>query len=357
MLGGTLFSANREEFIEYKSDRLLKVNGSIRGSVCDRQRYWKGMSMNMQGIHIVATGKGLPGKVVTNDDLSEIVDTSDEWIQTRTGICQRYYCEEETGVTLAVAASEEALGKAGISREDIGVVVVATSTAEYAFPSTACLVQKALGLPTEVISFDISAACSGFLYGLNICRGLLQNSRKKYALLIGSEHLSRIMDFNDRSSCVLFGDGAGAAVLELDDSEFIHRAWSDGNADVLWGKGPGYDNAKLQMDGREVFKFAVKVLKQGIDTILEDGQLHMEDIDYVLCHQANKRIIEHVSKKYPGCDEKFYTNIANYANTSAASIPLLMDEMLEKGLLKKGMRVIAVGFGAGFTWSSALLTI
>lgn len=180
---------------------------------------------------------------------------------------------------------------------------------------------------------------------------------KKYALLIGTEQLSRIMDFADRASCVLFGDGAAAAVLTLDDNPFYHRAWSDGDANALSCKGPGYDGAKLQMDGKEVFKFAVRVLKQGIDAMLEDSGLQIEDIDYVLCHQANKRIIEHVSKKYPGCDDKFYTNIAEYANTSAASIPLLMDEMREKGLLKDGMRIIAVGFGAGFTWSSALLTI
>ncbi len=313
--------------------------------------------MSMQGIHIVATGTALPRKVVTNDDLSRIVDTSDEWIQTRTGICQRYYCEEETGVTLAAEAAGKALEKAGIDRNEVGVIMVATSTAEYSFPSTACLVQKALELPTEVIAFDVSAACAGFLYGLNICRGLLQSGNKKYALLIGSEQLSRLIDFKDRASCILFGDGAGAAVLELSDAPFWHRAWADGDAGPLWGKGPGYDNAKIRMDGREVFKFAVRVLKQGIDAILEDSGMSMEDIDYVLCHQANKRIIEHVSKKYPDCEDKFYTNIAQYGNTSAASIPILINEMTEKGLLKEGMKVIAVGFGAGFTWSSALLTI
>ncbi len=313
--------------------------------------------MSMQGIHIVAMGTALPRKVVTNDDLSKVVDTSDEWIQTRTGICRRYYCEEETGVTLAAEAAGKALERAGIDRDEVGVIVVATSTAEYSFPSTACLVQKALGLPTEVIAFDVSAACTGFLYGLNICRGLLQNSRKKYALLIGSEQLSRLIDFKDRASCILFGDGAGAVVLELSNLPFYHRAWADGDAAPLWGKGPGYDNAKIRMEGREVFKFAVRVLKQGIDTILEDSGMGMEDIDYVLCHQANKRIIEHVCKKYPGCEDKFYTNIENYGNTSAASIPILINEMTEKGLLKEGMKVIAVGFGAGFTWSSALLII
>lgn len=322
----------------------------------------------MQGIHIVATGRAVPKKIVTNDDLSKIVDTSHEWIVTRTGICQRHICEEETCTTLAIEVAEkavkEAVEKEGLALEDIGVVVVATVTSEYNFPSTACLVQNALGLPKDTMSFDIGAACSGFIYGLEVCRGLLmarqaqgEAIRGKYALLIGSEQLSRVLDFTDRSSCILFGDGAGAAVLRLDDSQYAHRAWSDGNADVLFCKGAGAENCKLQMEGQEVFKFAVRVLKQGLDTILEDAGLTIEDIDYVVCHQANKRIIEHVMKKYPGHEQKFYMNIENYANTSGASIPIALDEMREQGLLQEGMKIVTVGFGAGFTWSSALLTI
>lgn len=322
----------------------------------------------MQGIHIVATGRAVPKKIVTNDDLSKIVDTSHEWIVTRTGICQRHICEKETCTTLAIAAAEkavaEAVEKEGITAEDIGVVVVASVTSEYNFPSTACLVQKALGLPKDTMSFDIGAACSGFIYGLEVCRGLLmarqaqgKGLRGKYALLIGSEQLSRVLDFTDRSSCILFGDGAGAAVLRLDDSLYAHRAWSDGNEEILFCKGAGAEKCKLQMEGQEVFKFAVRVLKQGLDTILEDAGLTIEDIDYVVCHQANKRIIEHVMKKYPGHEQKFYINIENYANTSGASIPIALDEMREQGLLQEGMRVVMVGFGAGFTWSSALLTI
>jgi len=311
----------------------------------------------MQGIHIVATGRALPNKIVTNDDLSKIVDTNDEWIQTRTGIKQRHYCEDETCASLAIEAGRIAIERAGIDPKDIGVVLVASTSSDYAFPSTACLVQKELGLSKETMSFDISAACSGFLYGMNICKGLLENGRKPYALLIGSEELTRFLDFEDRASCILFGDGAGAAVLMLDDEPFIHRAWSDGCLSALSCKGVANDGAKLVMDGKEVFKFAVKALKQGIDTILADGDLTMEDVDYIVCHQANKRIIEHVSKKFEGCDEKFYINIERYANTSAASIPIALDEMFEKGMLKKGMKIIAVGFGAGLTWSSALITI
>lgn len=198
----------------------------------------------MNGIHIVATGSALPKRTVTNHDLSKIVDTSDEWIVTRTGIESRHICEEETGVSLAIeaakAAIDEALAQAMVMGEDtetmskevfsieeIGAVVVATATPDYAFPSNACLVQKALNLPKETMAFDLSAACSGFLYGMEVCRGLLRGSKKKYALLIGSEQLSRIVDFTDRSTCILFGDGAGAAILRLDDSLYVHKAWAD----------------------------------------------------------------------------------------------------------------------------------
>ncbi len=315
----------------------------------------------MKGIHIVATGRAVPKKIVTNDDMSKIVDTSHEWIVTRTGICQRHICEEETCTTLAVEAAQkalkEAIQKEGIKPEDIKVVVVASVTSEYSFPSTACLVQQALGLSQDTMSFDIGAACSGFLYGLEVCRSLLMAQEGKYALLIGSEQLSRVLDFTERSSCILFGDGAGAAVLRLDDSLYAHRAWSDGNKDVLYCKGAGQEEMKLRMEGQDVFKFAVRVLKQGLDTILTDGEITIEDVDYVVCHQANKRIIEHVMKKYPGHEQKFYMNIENYANTSGASIPIALDEMREEGLLQEGMKIVLVGFGAGLTWSSALITI
>ncbi len=329
----------------------------------------------MQGIHIVATGRAVPKKIVTNDDLSKIVDTSHEWIKTRTGICQRHICQEETCTTLAVEAAKKAMEEAflreGVNPEDIGMVVVASVTSEYAFPSTACLVQKELGLPTDTMSFDLGAACSGFIYGLEVCRGLLmarqakndnqetmgKKGYKKYALLIGSEQLSRVLDFTDRSSCILFGDGAGAAVIRLEDSMYAHKAWSDGDKEVLFCKGAGVENARLQMQGQEVFKFAVRVLKQGVDTILEETGLAMEDVDYVVCHQANKRIIEHVMKKFPGQEHKFYMNIQNYANTSGASIPIAIDEMRKAGVLQDGMKIVTVGFGAGFTWASALITI
>lgn len=311
----------------------------------------------MQGIHIVATGRALPSKIVKNEDLSQIVDTSDEWIRTRTGIRQRYICEQETCQSLAIAAAKDALSHVDIDWEEMGCIVVATTTADYAFPSVACMVQNALELSKEVMAFDLSAACSGFLYGLEVCRSLMLTHSKKYALLIGSEQLSRVTDYSDRSTCVLFGDGAGAAILQLSEGIFFHRAWADGNAESLSCKGVGYPKAYIRMDGSSVFKFAVKVIQEGIEAVLKDSKLAMNDIDYVICHQANRRIIEHVQRKYAGCEDKFYINIGNYANTSAASIPIALDEMREQGILRDGMKIICVGFGAGFTWSSILCTV
>lgn len=314
----------------------------------------------MQGLQIVSTGRALPKKCLTNDDLSHMVETNDEWIRTRTGIRQRYQCEEESCQSLAIAAAKDAYAKAAGQNnltDEIGLVIVATATPTYAFPSTACMVKEALQLPEEVMAFDISAACSGFLYGLKIVQSLLQTMKKRYAILIGSEQMTKIVDFMDRTTCVLFGDGAGAAILELSDGMFFHRAWSKGDDNALYCEGVGSKEMYLHMDGSSIFRFAVKVIQEGIQAVLEDSGLTMDDIDYVVCHQANERIIDHVRKKYPGNEEKFYLNIANYANTSAASIPIALDEMYEKHLLSPGKIIITVGFGAGFTWSSALLTV
>lgn len=315
----------------------------------------------MRGIHIVGTGRALPEKILTNEDMSRLVDTSDEWIVTRTGIRQRHICGQETCASLASEAAKKALQEAAekeqVRPEEIGAVVVATATSDYDFPSTACLVQKELELSSETMAFDLAAACSGFLYGLEVCRGLLTDNRKKYVLLIGSEQLSKITDYTDRQTCILFGDGAGAAVLRLDDSLYVHRAWSRGSSESLYCEGVGTDGAKLKMDGSEVFRFAVRAFTQGMEEVLMEAGVRLEEVDHVICHQANRRIIEHVMKKYPGQERKFYINIEHYGNTSAASIPIALDEMREKGMLKEGMRVLAVGFGAGFTWSGALFTI
>lgn len=313
----------------------------------------------MQGIKILGTGGCLPKHCVTNEELSKIVDTSDEWIQSRTGIKQRYHCVEETTASMAIEAARQAIEKAGIEKEEIGVILVATTTPEYAFPSTACLVQEALGLSEECMAFDINAACAGFLYGLGIVRGMLQSSEKELALVIGSEHLSKIVNFEDRGSCILFGDGSGAAVVKRSDNPFYHKGWTRGNKEFLYcnGLGSKEDDFYLHMEGNQVFRFAVTAIEQGIEAVLEKADASMENIDYVICHQANGRIIDYVEKKYRAYHTKFYRNIETYGNTSAASIPIALNEMLEKGLLKEGNRVIMVGFGAGFTWSSCLLTI
>ena len=331
----------------------------------------------MNGIRIVGTGRAVPKRIVTNDDLSRMVETNDEWIRTRTGIRERRVCEEETTVSLAAEAAKNAVEAAceqlcnratetagrqqedveGYIKNEIAVILVATTTPDYAFPSVACLVQKALELPDEVMSFDISAACSGFLYGLDICRGLLSNAKKRFALVIGSEQLSRITDYTDRGSCILFGDGAGAALVELSDNLYVQRQWSRGDMEALRCPGVGNDNAKLFMQGNKVFKFAVTALQQGVAQVLADAGLMMEDIDHVICHQANLRIIEHVQKKYPEHAEKFYVNIDRYGNTSAASIPIAMDEMRRSGILPDGSKVICIGFGAGFTWSAVLFEV
>lgn len=342
----------------------------------------------VNGIRIVGTGRAVPKRILTNDDLSRMMDTNDEWIRTRTGIRERRICEDETTVSLAAEAAKRAVEAAceqwknatcesavcggrdteeaqDVQKEtavqyvknEIGVILVATTTPDYAFPSVACLVQKELGLPDEVMSFDISAACSGFLYGLDICRGLLANAKKRFALVIGSEQLSRIADYTDRGSCILFGDGAGAAVVELSDRLYVQRQWSRGDMEALRCLGVGNDNAKLFMQGNKVFKFAVTALQQGVEQVLADAGLTMEDIDHVICHQANLRIIEHVQKKYPEHAEKFYVNIDRYGNTSAASIPIAIDEMRRSGVLPEGSRVICIGFGAGFTWSAVLFEV
>lgn len=311
----------------------------------------------MNGLHIVSTGKALPNKKVTNDEMRQFVDTSDEWIQTRTGIQTRYFSRDEKNYELATKAAKTALENGNINPEEIGAIVVATMTPDYVMPSTACMIQKELGLSEEVMAFDINAACSGFLYGLKVCKGLLENLDKKYALLIGSEQMSRILDFTDRSTCVLFGDGAGATVIEKSDGHpYVGKSWSRGDKDALFCPGVDADLSKLTMEGSAVFRFAVSAMKDGIDWVLEEADLEIEDVDYILCHQANARILSHVQKKFDIPKEKVFMNLQHYANTSAASIPIALDEMMQEGLIKEGMKVISVGFGGGFTWSAALLT-
>lgn len=313
----------------------------------------------MEGIRIIATGKALPKRHVSNADLSQIVDTNDEWIRSRTGIEGRYQCDvtEESCITLAVAAAKNALEKAQMDANEIGLIIVATSSADYTLPSVACMVQKELGLDEEVMSFDLSAACTGFLYGMGVARGLLHSLTKPYALVIGSEQLSRIIDYTDRGTCILFGDGAGAAIFTLDEKKFYQKSWTRGNKEALYCEGAGCEDQHVRMDGKAVFRFAVTALAQGIHTVLEENEMTMDDIDYIVCHQANMRIIDHVKKKFKGYENKFFINIEKLGNTSAASIPIALDDFYEQGLLSEGKKIICVGFGAGLTWSAALMEL
>ena len=313
----------------------------------------------MKGLHIISTGRCLPHRAVTNDDMTKLVETSDEWITTRTGIKQRYLCEGENQLDLAIGAARQALERSGIDKKDLGACVTATFTGEYATPSTACLIQKALELPSDMPSLDINAACSGFLYALQVARGLLLQSDRRYALILGVEQLSKITDYTDRGTCVLFGDGGAAAVVELSER---HRYFS-----VLGARGdteslccPGINQEEksyVRMRGNEVFRFAVDCIPRCINEVLDKAGLPLDEIDHVICHQANERIIRHVVKKLGAREGQFYLNLARYGNTSAASIPIALDEMITDGLLRPGMKIILVGFGAGFTWGGVYLEL
>lgn len=312
----------------------------------------------MEGIQIVATGRGLPEQSVTNDDLSKIVDTSDEWISTRTGIKSRYFCKEEKNWQLALEAADKAIESAGIDRKDIGILIVATFTPDYAAPSVACILQKELGLDTNVAAFDLNAACSGFLYGLKVASDMLSGAKRPYALVIGSEQISTRLDMTDRNTCVLFGDGAGAALVKkVPDKTFVSILGADGSVEALGCTGLAAEKQHIYMDGKKVFKFAVQTIVEVTQDLLNEAGMAIEDIDYVVCHQANERIIKSAIKMLKAPEEKFFINLQNYGNTSAASIAIALDEMNEKGMLKPGMKIICVGFGAGFTWGGILLEL
>ena len=310
----------------------------------------------VDGLHIVGTGHYVPSHVVTNDDLSKIVDTNDEWIASRTGIRRRHFIENESNQDMAVSAAKMALENAGIDKNEIGVCIVATIRPDHMTPSVACMVQKILELPCDIPCFDINAACSGFMYGIQIARGILLQSGKKYGLVIGSETLSKVLDMTDRGTCILFGDGAGAAVIELSD---VHRYYSvlgtQGNDEVL--ECPNSDDGQrhVNMHGSDVFRFAVSTVPKTIFKLLEQADVSADDIDLFVCHQANKRIIESVAKKCNQSMDKFFINLDEYGNTSSASIPIALSEMNQKGLIKPGMKMICVGFGGGLTWGGAYL--
>lgn len=306
------------------------------------------------GLRIVGTGHYTPPKIVTNDELSRMADTNDEWITTRTGIKQRHFIKDEKNQDMAIHAAKMAIENAGIDRNDIGVCIVATIRPDNITPSVACMVQRELALPGDIPCFDINAACSGFMYGIQIARGLLIQNGKKYGLVIGSETLSKILDMTDRGTCILFGDGSGAAVIELADNRYYSVLGTMGDDRVLVC--PNEDGKRyVSMSGGEVFKFAVGTVPKTINELLDKANLTADDIDLFICHQANKRIIESVAKKLKQDINKFYINVNDYGNTSSASIPIALSEMNQKGMFRPGMKTICVGFGGGLTWGGAYI--
>ena len=312
----------------------------------------------MTGLEILGTGRCLPQRCVTNDDMARVVDTSDEWISTRTGIRQRYFCQEdESCATLAAGAAQKALEAAGITPDQLGLIVAATFTPDNYTPSVACQVHQMLNVGPSIPCFDVNAACTGFLYALESARALLMaGSAGQYALVIGAECISRVLDMTDRSTCVLFGDGAGAMVVRLADAPYTCLLSGKGDEASLYAGNlaPGKSRS-LFMDGRAIFRFAVDIIPKCLNGLMEQSGLTLEQIDHVVCHQANSRIIDHVVKKLGAPPEKFYKNMQDYGNTSAASIPLALDEMVRAGRIQPGQTVACVGFGAGLTWGAALL--
>ncbi|HIP86449.1 MAG TPA: ketoacyl-ACP synthase III [Aquifex sp.] len=308
------------------------------------------------GTRIEGIGIYLPERVLTNLDLEKMVDTSDEWITTRTGIKERRIAQNESVVDMAVKASERAIENAGIDKGEIEAVILATLTPQLGFPATACLVQERLRLPPTAMSFDISAACSGFLYGLDIADAYLKSGKKKTVLVIGAEKLSSIIDWKDRSTCVLFGDGAGAVVVRYDENSesdiLSSKLYTKGSAwPILYREPCGY----LKMEGRKVFKEAVNGMAEASLEALKSAGLSAKDIDLVIPHQANFRIIKALAEKLSIPFEKVYVNINRYGNTSAASIPIALYEALKEGKIKRGDLLLLTAMGGGLTWGSTIL--
>lgn len=311
----------------------------------------------MNGLKLLGAGYALPTRVLDNDAMTAYVETSDAWITTRTGIRQRYFCgENESCTTLAVEAAQKALADSGLDKSEIACVIVATSSGEYAMPSTACQVHQALGLNEDIPVFDLGAACAGFLYAADTARAMLMAHGGKAALVIGSEQMSRVLDMADRNTCVLFGDAAGAAVLSLsEDAEYAYVCGTRGDMAIRVG-GPHSAQA-MTMEGQSVFRFAVSTIPATVQALLAKTGRTLDEVDWVVCHQANQRIIDASVRRLGVPAEKFYKNLDRYANTSAASIPLALAEMKETGKLRAGQRVILVGFGGGLTWAGIMLTI
>ncbi len=312
---------------------------------------------------IVGTGSYLPEKVLTNHDLEKMVETNDQWIQERTGIKKRHIvADNETTTDLAFNAAERAIEAAGISNDDIDLIIVATTTPTRIFPSTAALVQQKLNI-SGCPAFDVQAVCTGFIYALTVADKFIKSGSVKNALIIGAESLSRIVDWTDRNTCVLFGDGAGAVVIHASEetgilSTHIH---SDGNYNELLSvpTGPGSVESDLspyiEMKGNDVFKIAVRTLSSIVDETLAANNLNKHDVDWLIPHQANIRIIQATAKKLSMSMDHVVVTVDEHGNTSAASIPLALDTAVRDGRIQRGEMLLLEAFGGGFTWGSTLL--
>ncbi|SHK21225.1 beta-ketoacyl-ACP synthase III [Thermocrinis minervae] len=304
------------------------------------------------GIRISGLGVYLPEKVLTNFDLEKMVDTSDDWITTRTGIKERRIAQDETLTYMAKQASLMALQMANTDPEEIDLILVATLTPDKTFPATACLLQAELSAK-RAFAFDLSAACSGFLYALDVAHSYLVSGKVNKALVVGAEKLSTIVNWQDRNTCVLFGDGAGAAVVEKSqDGLYTSKLYSDGSLwELLFAEKCGH----IQMKGRELFKVAVRSMEEACRQVLKEANISVEDVDLVVPHQANIRIVQALAEKLGIPFEKIYSNIHRYGNTSAASIPIALYEAYKEGKLKRGDTLLMTAMGGGLTWGAVLM--
>jgi len=326
----------------------------------------------MPEVKIIGTGACAPELVVSNNDLEKLVDTDDEWIYSRTGIRERRIATTETLTGISVAAARTAMEVAGLKAVELDMIIVGTLTPDYPLPSAACIVQKELGA-VNATCFDLNAACSGFLFAMNTACMYIRCSEAKYILVIGAEILSKIVDWTDRSTCVLFGDGAGAAILAASEEQgFIGTVMGSdgakgytltcGERDIVNPFTTPLKSVKpmskyVYMDGPEVFKFAVKKVPECINQVLERSGVAIGQVDHFVLHQANKRIIDSVAKRLEVSLDKFIINMNRYGNTSAASLPIALDELLKSHKVKPGEVLIIAGFGGGLTWGATLLKV
>jgi len=305
---------------------------------------------------IISTGSYLPKKIITNDDLSILINTNDIWIKKRTGVKQRHISNKnETTFAIGFYAARDAIQNAQIKKSSIDMIIVATATPDLIFPSTACIIQKMLQIE-NCTAFDIQAACSGFIYAINIANTYIRTGLFKRILVIGSETMSKIVDWTDRSTCVLFGDGAGAIILEASSKPGIISIETNSNGipgKYLYLKN-NYKPSFIKMNGKKIFKLAITCLKQSIINILKNNKLELCNIDWIIPHQANIRIIKFLAKNLKIPFEKFITTMDIYANTSSASIPLTLHFGIKNKKIKSGQMLLLTGFGAGLTWGTAL---